>query len=254
IAGTRLKTSKALTGPALLHWLRTTLHADRPPEDDAGLDPDRLGVFDDGERGVTAALEMSVQHLPIDQRHTLALLGLHPAGEFEPYATAALLASTPRHARWLLDRLEQVSLLGQSVAGRYRFHDLVRIYVTTWHIPAPADGQAALDWLYDYYAHTASTAMDAAYPSRAGEQPPAPTSQTPTPALTDQAAALAWLNTETGNLLAAAHHAAAHGRPAHSAHQVATLDLHLRLHGALAEAAALNQIALDLARGTADQA
>src|SRR5262249_28492132 len=135
IAGTRLKTSKALTGPALLHWLRTTLHADRPPEDDAGLDPDRLGVFDDGDRGVTAALEMSVQHLPIDQRHTLALLGLHPGAEFEPYATAALLASTPRHARWLLDRLEQVSLLGQSVAGRYRFHDLVRIYVTTLHIP-----------------------------------------------------------------------------------------------------------------------
>src|SRR5262249_25960847 len=148
--------------------------------------------------------------------------------------------------------LEQVNLLDQPTAGRYRFHDLVRAYAKTIDGDTGTDRHVALGRLYRHYAHAVSTAMDLVYPYEADQHPAAPTSVTAGPHLHDEPPALTWLDTEVDNLLAAAHHAADHNWPDHTTHQSAALRRHLRAHGPYYEAHALHQRALDIAHASGD--
>jgi tetratricopeptide (TPR) repeat protein len=260
IAAARLKTSKTLNGHNLLEQLRTARDQERlrvpgdgPCRDQARPDPDRLGVLDDGERSVTAALAASYQHLPAEQQHAFAAFGLHPGVEFEPYAAAALLDTGRGHAGRLLEALEQVNLLDQPAPGRYRFHDLIRAYATSVH--PETDRRAALDRLYDYYTRTTSRAMNIAYPYGADDlpRPPHSTTTSPIPPLPDEAAAVAWLDAEHPNLVAAAAHAAGH-RPEHTTHQSTALHRHLRARGHYTDAHTLHQHALAAAGSTGNPA
>src|SRR5262249_3645149 len=155
----------------------------------------------------TAALEVSYRELRADRQRAFAVLGLHPGVEFEPYALAALLDVSYDTARRLLEGLAQVNLLDPAAEGRYLFHDLLHAFAAACGSAAP-ERRAALDRLYDFYAHTASRAMDAAYPYERAYRPKPPAPASPTPELADQRAAAAWLDAECVNLLAAAHHAA----------------------------------------------
>src|SRR5262249_53025717 len=116
IAAARLRTDRSctMTGAGLLAQLRTELQADR------------LAALTEGDRIVAAAFAVSYRHLPLEQQQAFAALGLPPGLSSEPYATAALLDTTPAHAGQLLRGLEQVNLLDQPATGRYRFHNLIR--------------------------------------------------------------------------------------------------------------------------------
>src|SRR5262249_38206155 len=159
----------------------------------------------------------------------------------EPYATAALLDTSPAQAGQLLGELEQVNLLDQPTPGRYRFHDLIRAYATTLdHTRPAADRRAPPNPPFDHYTPTHTHATTPADPStrappRTSPSPPAPPPQPrqappPAPHLPDPAAATAWLEAEQTNLLVAAAHATAL-RPEHTTHQSATLHRHLYLRG-----------------------
>src|SRR5262249_12893629 len=74
---------------------------------------------------------------------------------------------------------------------------------------------------------------------------------TPTPNLTDPATAVAWLDAEHANLLAAAAHASAR-RPEHTTHQSATLHRHLDVRDLYTDAHILHQHALTAAQATGD--
>ena len=236
IAGARLRTTRALTTEHLLALLRT--------------EQGRLMVLNDGGRSVAAALAVSYQHLPPDQQHAFATLGLHPGAEFEPYSTAALLGTDPPRAYHLLDALEQVNLVDQHALGRYRFHDLIRHYAaTTGMITEPA---APLGRLYDLYAAATSAAMDLAYPYESDRRPEARPAGTALPGLGEETAALGWLDAELGNLLAAAQDAAGRGRADHVWHQSATLHRHLRTRGRYTDARALHELALETARSAGE--
>src|SRR5262249_37425019 len=245
IAAARLRTDRArpaLTGAQLL----TRLQAEQQT--------DRLSAFAEGDRSVAAAFAVSYRHLRVQQQEAFVALGLHPGLDCEPYATAALLPTTPARAGRLLHGLERVNLLDQPTPGRYRFHDLIRGYATTHAEARPeSDRRAALDRLFDHYAHTTTHAMTLAYPYDAGRLPRPPRATTPTPQLPDQKAALTWLDTELPNLLAAAAHAGSH-RPEHTIHQAATLDRPLRLRGYYTDAHTLHQPALTAAQATGDLA
>jgi hypothetical protein len=144
IAAARLRTdrSRTVTGAGLLAQPRTAQQTDR------------LAILTEGDRSVAAAFAVSYRHLPADQQLAFATLGLHPGLHYEPYATAALLQITPAHAGRVLHGLEQVNLLDQPTAGRYRMHDLIRAYTTTLtETRSDAKWRAALDRLYGYYAH-----------------------------------------------------------------------------------------------------
>jgi tetratricopeptide (TPR) repeat protein len=216
----------------------------------------RLGELEAGQRSVTAALDLSYQHLSPDQQQAYRLLGLHPGPEFDPYATAALLDSHLRPAGRVLDQLLEAHLLQEPTPGRYRFHDLTRAHAAhtaTGDHPAPTP-DAALGRLLDYYRHTVSAAMDAAYPYEREHRRQVPPARTLGPELIDPAAALAWLDTELPNLHAAVRSVTDHGRPAYLLHLSAILHLHLLSRGRYHDAETLHQQALATAAAVGDQA
>jgi DNA-binding SARP family transcriptional activator/Tfp pilus assembly protein PilF len=213
----------------------------------------RLGELEMGHRSVTAALDLSYQHLSPDQRQTYRLLGLHPGPDLDAHAAAALLGSTLRHAGRMLDQLLEVHLLLETVAGRYRFHDLTRVHAA--HTATrDQSASAGVDRLLDYYRHAASLAMDAAYPYEWERRPQLPPGGLSTPELPDPAAALGWLDTELPNLLAVARCATEYGKPAYVLHLSSILHRHLRTRGRYHDAETLHQQALVAARATGDQA
>jgi tetratricopeptide (TPR) repeat protein/DNA-binding SARP family transcriptional activator len=239
IAAARLRSHPAWQLADLVERLRDRQH--------------RLGELAAGQRSVTAALDLSYQHLSPDQQQAYRLLGCDPGPEFDAYATAALLDTNLQTTGRVLDQLLDAHLLQEPTPGRYRFHDLTRSHAATGDPTAPTP-DAALGRLLDYYRHTAAAAMDAAYPYEREHRPQVPDAHTPRPELPDPAAALAWLDTELPNLLAAARYATDHGRPAHLLHLSTILHRHLRSRGRYHDAETLHQQALTTADAAGDQA
>jgi DNA-binding SARP family transcriptional activator/tetratricopeptide (TPR) repeat protein len=214
----------------------------------------RLVELAAGQRSVTAALDLSYQDLTADLRRTYRLLGLHPGPDIDPYAAAALFDAARREAGRLLEQLHDAHLLQEHVPGRYRFHDLVRAHAadTATRDEAEDGARAALGRLLGYYRHTASVAMDAAYPYERERRPPIPPGHTPSPDLSGPAA-LSWLDNELPNLLATATYATEHDSPEHLLHLAITLHRHLRVRGLHRAGEALHHQALTAARATGDQ-
>ncbi len=88
----------------------------------------RLAELDDGERSVTAALEVSYAALDPAQQELLALLGLYPDEPFDAETAAVLAGTGVPVARRLLEDLEDAGLLLRAAADRYQFHDLVGVH------------------------------------------------------------------------------------------------------------------------------
>jgi len=212
----------------------------------------RLATVDDGERSITAAFTVSYDTLPAGQRRMFRLLGLIPGSEpdTDAYAAAALADTSLPDAKRLLTHLADASLLTRPSAGRYGFHDLLRAYAAHTAREEPeADQRTALTRLLDHYAHTAARAADLAYPQDRGYLPQVPVPPTPRPDLTDQTEAVAWLEAERLNLLAAVHHAATYGWPGHSSRMSHALARHLRTRGHYTDAVAVHTLALHATRG-----
>jgi DNA-binding SARP family transcriptional activator/Tfp pilus assembly protein PilF len=212
----------------------------------------RLGELEAGQRSVTATLDLSYQHLSPDLQRTYRLLGLHPGPDIDPYAAAALLDSTLDHASRRLDQLLDAHLLQEPTPGRYRFHDLVRAHAASGD-QTESTSRTALNRLLNYYRHTAALAVDTAYAHERERRPQVPPACTPTPELSDPAAALGWLDNELTNLLSTARYATAHGRPEHVLHLSTILHWHLRTRARYHDAETLHHQALATARATGHQ-
>ena len=142
--------------------------------------------------------------------------------------------------------------------GRYvRLHDLLREHARALAMPAsddPADRDAAVSRLLDFYLHTALAASrhiterSTAYHPLPPGHPPACAPQLATPRQ-----AIAWLEAEQPNLHAAASHAAARAQPQHAVAIPAAMGSFLRAHGHWDQAAALHQVALTVARQAGDR-
>jgi DNA-binding SARP family transcriptional activator len=157
-----------------------------------------------GDRSVAAAFTLSYQHLDPAQQRMFRLLGLHPGVLFDAAAAAALTADSSVDAGRLLDTLVDAHLLQEPTAGRYRFHDLLRLHAAATvaaHEPEHVREQA-LAQLTDFYLHTAYAAsrqLDSQFQTiDIGE--PAP--DYVCPHLPDEAAAMSWFDTNHANMLA----------------------------------------------------
>lgn len=178
-------------------------------------DADRpaLAEFAVEHRTLADAFALSYAQLPPPAQRIFRLLGLHPGGQFDRYAVAALSETSPLAAQEQLDELVDAHLIDELDAGRYRFHDLVRQYaaeLVTVVDPEP-ERRRALCELLDFYLHvTASISRDiepstnlriaiARQPSR--------------PDLVNAAAAQGrgWLELERPNLVALVHRAVEQG-------------------------------------------
>src|SRR5215211_7424734 len=172
-----------------------------------------LAVDGDPEAAVRAAFDTSYAVLDLDDRRLFRLLGLVPGPEVTAAAAAALAAVPIRRAAQLLDRLASAHLLEPRDPGRFAFHDLLRLYARgrSEAEDSEQERQAALGRLLDWYLHGAATASQLLYPNMVRLPLPPATSRLPVPTFPGRAKALAWLDAERANLVAAVRHAAEHG-------------------------------------------
>ena len=167
--------------------------------------------YDDGGRtsapSVAAAFDLSYRRLNAAAAQLFRLLPVDTGPDISTSAAAVLAGKPAGQVRATLGRLLQAHLVepAGTGAGRWRMHDLLRLYAR--QIPATQAhveeiGQAR-DRLLDYYLNRA----------RAADTHVRALSGTPVPdRITGREQALAWLDAERRNLIAAVTIAASTGR------------------------------------------
>ena len=177
--------------------------------------PARLDALEtrDLPASLRGTLSWSYNALSPEAARVLGLLALAPGPDISTAATASLTARPGPRLLTVLRELEHASLAQQHTPGRYRIHDLVRLYAAEQASrDQPEDDRtAALRRLVDFYLHTAYAGDRLLAPTRIP-----PSLHTPiaghlrwSPA--DTAGALTWFGDEHACLLAAQRLAAALG-------------------------------------------
>ena len=174
---------------------------------------DALSVLDadDEQSGVRAAFELSYRGLRSDARRLFRLAGLAPVLDLTVEAVAALADVTVPAAGRLLERLAGAHLCTEYGAGRYVSHDLLRQYAAdrSEAEDSAVQRRAALRRLFDWYLQGADAAAKLVYPDRL--RLPVPVVTVGGPGFDADTAALAWLDAERANLVAAIGYTADHG-------------------------------------------
>jgi hypothetical protein len=178
----------------------------------------RLDALDAGELAVNlrAVLSSSCDALGPDAAQVFALLGLAPGPDISLAAVASLINRPAPRARALVGELINANLVHEDTPGRYRMHDLVRLYAGERARDPEDRWQMATHRVLDHYLHTAYAANEALSPNRDAIPlaPPQP-GVVPEP-ITDHATALAWFTVEQRVLVPAVDHAAQTGSDRHA--------------------------------------
>nr|WP_119612338.1 AfsR/SARP family transcriptional regulator [Streptomyces acidiscabies] len=168
---------------------------------------DSLDAFTGGDLAtdVRAVFSWSHDALTPVQARLFALLGLAPGPDIGLFALACLAGLTGPATRTALQALENLHLVEQPEPGRWRMHDLVRLYAADRGRQdlEPGDRDAALRRLTGFYLHTVCGTLrlmplDDVPPDLGAPEPGC----LPQP-LATRAQALEWLTRELPNLLAA---------------------------------------------------
>ncbi|MGW1324353.1 BTAD domain-containing putative transcriptional regulator [Streptomyces antibioticus] len=170
----------------------------------------RLDELQAGDLAVKATFELGYGQLEPVQARAFRLLGLADGPDISLAAAAAVLDLPPEDTEDLLESLVDTSLLESAAPGRYRFHDLVRLYARACadrDERPPGERTAALSRLLDFYLATAAGVYAI---ERPGDRLVDHLEATEYPGLrfTDGAAALDWLYSEAAPLLACVQQAA----------------------------------------------
>ncbi|MFI0261175.1 AfsR/SARP family transcriptional regulator [Streptomyces sp. NPDC017056] len=166
----------------------------------------RLDELRAGDLAVNSTFELGYKQLEPRQARAFRLLGLADGPDISLAAAAALLDMDTDSAEVLLESLVDTSLLESAAPGRYRFHDLVRLYARSCaerDEQPPAEREAALSRLLDFYLATAAHMYTLERPGdRLADHTETP--HYPGLEFTDRAEALSWLFSETRCLIACA--------------------------------------------------
>ncbi|HEU5331798.1 MAG TPA: tetratricopeptide repeat protein [Actinocrinis sp.] len=206
----------------------------------------RLDAFDAGEpqADLRAVLSWSSQGLSADATRALGLLAIAPGPDIALPAAASLLTLPTATTRSLLRELQDAHLVQPHASGRYRMHDLLRLYAAE---QAEGGDQAALRGLVDFYVHTAYIGGRTLAPQRPesllGEPAPGPALHPPA----DPAAMMAWFDDERACLLAAQRLAHTRGWDAEVCRLAWSLEPYYRRRGILEEQAAAWALAVEAA-------
>jgi tetratricopeptide (TPR) repeat protein len=157
----------------------------------------RLDELRAGDRDARGSFALSYRALNPRLARAFRLLGLAPGTDFGQPAAAAVLGCSLRTAGSLVEALVDVALLETAAAGRYRFHDLIRLFAREQAAADEDEPQrhAALDRVLRMYTGSAKGWLDRAL----GENRPHPE-------------AVTWFDADGLNALAAAEAAYQHGR------------------------------------------
>ena len=186
-----------------------------------------LSVEGDRQTAVRGAFESACDALAPADRRLFSLAGIAPGRDLPVDAAAALAGTGLAEAELSLDRLAARNLLIEHSPGRYKFHDLLRLYAASLagaelHGPERA---AALDRLARHLMRRVRQAVDQVFPhrlhlnfldgegaARAADGGP-PAAMAGPAGFPDPAAAIAWLEAERANLVVLAEWLVGQGSP-----------------------------------------
>jgi len=171
----------------------------------------RLDALDAGDMTANLRAVFSWSYTALDPAaaEVFRLLGISPGPDIALPSAAALTGLDGRRARSILRTLVGAHLLREPVPGRYRMHDLIRLYAAEL-VDGEARG-AALDRLTDFQLRTARSAAQLLRPEHPVIELTTAAGCTP-PEFEHRAAATAWFEAEHAGLLALRRAAAAQGR------------------------------------------
>jgi DNA-binding SARP family transcriptional activator/tetratricopeptide (TPR) repeat protein len=223
----------------------------------------RLDELRSGDRAVRGSFAVSYAGLPppagpdeTGAAQAFRVLSTWPGPSLSLESAAAMLGRPPGAAAKPVEELVDAHLIQAIGPGRYRFHDLLRVYAR--ERAAAEDRPEALakgrDRLLTWYLHTTIAAVYSITPRRSNlPAVPEPGSCSPSP-FGSAAAALGWLDSERENLIAATAIAAASG-PAAAAWQLPVfLHVYFERRGHFADWITTHEAALDAARQARDRA
>ena len=218
-------------------------------------DEDRLlDELDTGHRGVAAALLTSYCELDSEHRRLLRRLGLCPGDDFDPDAAAALCEVSGERAAAMLESLVDVHLLETRSPGRYRAHDLVRLFAARLAAreESEADRAASLARLLRLYLRFAYQAAARVHPNKRRFTEAAAEYGGGRPGFADQASSLEWFQIERRNLEAAVVAAEQAGLIEQAWHLATAFNAFFVHDPDIGPHAVVNRIALQIADRTGD--
>jgi tetratricopeptide (TPR) repeat protein len=212
----------------------------------------RLDGLDAGDTdsSLRAVLSWSHAGLSDDAARLFGLLGGVPGPDIAVTSVVVLNSQSAARTRLLLRELEAAHLVLQHAPGRYRMHDLIRLYAREQS--AALDLRPALTRLFEHYLNAAACAVRIHYPHGRHSSPPEETR--PVPDISDPATATAWIEAERQNLVAIARFAAEHGCPILPNRLSATMWAYLLNHSHHHDALSLHTYALRASRRAGDRA
>ncbi|MGW7407087.1 BTAD domain-containing putative transcriptional regulator [Streptomyces sp. NPDC054833] len=164
----------------------------------------RLDELQAGDLAVKATFELGYGQLEPSQSRAFRLLGLADGPDMSLAAAAAVLDLPVEETEDLLEALVDTSLLESAAPGRYRFHDLVRLYARACaerDEQPPSERDAAMSRLLDFYLATAAGVYAIERPGDRLVDSLEPT-EFPGLRFSEGTAALDWLYSEAAPLLA----------------------------------------------------
>ena len=173
----------------------------------------RLDELQAGDQAVKATFELGYGQLDPQQARAFRLLGLVEGPDISLRAAAALLSLDADDAEDMLESLVDTSLLESAAPGRYRLHDLVRLFARACaerDEQPPSERDAALSRLLDFYLATAANVHAMDQPGERLVEHLTPTEH-PGLAFDSLTEAVTWHFTETGSYLATARQLASGG-------------------------------------------
>ncbi|SDD77303.1 NB-ARC domain-containing protein [Glycomyces harbinensis] len=215
-----------------------------------------LDELDMGHGGVTAALRASYLELDPNHQRLLRRLSLVPGDDVETHAAAALCDTDQEDAAAMLESLVDVHLAESRSPGRYRLHDLVRLFAT--RLAELEEAQEDLDGafirllgVYLHFSYQAAIQVPSQHQRMLKNE--ATRHDIGLPGFTDQESAVAWFQAERGNLAAAVLEAERAGH-LESAWHLANAFSAFRMHErGIEQHLAVNRTALDIARRLDDE-
>ncbi|WP_182875008.1 ATP-binding protein [Microbispora sp. H10670] len=166
---------------------------------------DVLAPHDDEATAVRTVFRWSYEALSSPARELFRLLGLHDGPDVGVPAAAALADVTAGEGARLLGELAATHLLTEHAPGRYRLHDLLRLYAGE-RVLAEEDRAArtaAVRRFAGWYLHSACAARVAVSPGLPAMRPEPVELAVPATSFSGHAEALAWCEAELPNLVAA---------------------------------------------------
>lgn len=177
----------------------------------------RLDELERDDVGVRTSLAVSIDQLAESSdaadrsaAETFVYLGIPDGPDISLALAARLIDASQRETEARLERLVDLNLLESRAPGRYRLHDLLRVYARERAVRTipPTERAAALTRMIRLYAAVAWRACELAQPAGSRLSWRADRRPKDGPPFSDPLDALAWLDNERAHLIPAARQAA----------------------------------------------